>query len=891
MTPPPPKPVQSPGVTPSSPPPAAQTEEGCKLCGSSPSLSCPPCGSVFCETCDEIFHRHPERNNHAREKMQALKPDNCTICGYCALDLAYCPKCDQRSCLKCDDLYHSHPDRKDHQRIQTGLATPQNPIRRTLSSWECASCTTVNEVKEVLCTTCERPRLVSAAPTVPEESPQPVSIAEWQCQSCTAKNSGSSVLCSVCERHRLATHPPAEPKEPVPGLVPSPGKQWTCQHCTYVNSTPSTKCEMCELPRPGDGHSPAKPVPPSPVTGFVVGPVDLPRQDLDFTRQKAMKEDGLKLIQHIREGDKKGVSPEVVYAALSVSRESNVNPCDWLKSELPHLLDEICAVAASVQQDYKTGHSGPRGERLLNPVGQSGDGQPSRVEAKQAWVAAGGDTEKAVQLLLRNRRAKVRELCSLGFTDEAACEDALRQSGGEVQGALCLLQRPLLEDFRQRVWSELPLADLNPKHPDREWLCRRLLALYDLPSWGRCELVLSLLLEPGAKYSLEDVVQAAKDSQDREAIKRRLKKECLICMDEFPQTKMKSLTYCQCSVCVDCFQQHFTIAVKDKHIRDMVCPNCSEPDINDHERLGMYFTFLDIQLKDCLEENVYNLFVKKLTEHTLIRDPNFRWCTNCSYGFIYEGNELKVTCEQCRKSFCNKCKKPWEDQHAGLTCEEFQTWKRENDPEYQKQGLAGYLQDNGITCPYCKFQYALSKGGCMHFSCSQCTYQFCSGCNNPFHTTACSEECRFNGLHAHHPRDCLFYMRDWEPERLQALLQRKDVEFNIEPPHGAEAGQCGVIEVKEEGNQQIDSACGGQAQPGQAGLCLKHYREYLVSLINDHSIDPASLYDEHELIVACQRYRVDVAREEAEEDEPYRARLMEKLMNEVPLGEKVPRKK
>lgn len=38
------------------------------------------------------------------------------------------------------------------------------------------------------------------------------------------------------------------------------------------------------------------------------------------------------------------------------------------------------------------------------------------------------------------------------------------------------------------------------------------------------------------------------------------------------------------------------------------------------------------------------------------------------------------------------------------------------------------------ACPHCRFQYALTKGGCMHFSCSQCRYQFCSGCNNPYHT-------------------------------------------------------------------------------------------------------------------------------------------------------------
>lgn len=38
----------------------------------------------------------------------------------------------------------------------------------------------------------------------------------------------------------------------------------------------------------------------------------------------------------------------------------------------------------------------------------------------------------------------------------------------------------------------------------------------------------------------------------------------------------------------------------------------------------------------------------------------------------------------------------WEEQHRGRSCEDFQNWKRTNDPEYQAQGLAMYLQENGI---------------------------------------------------------------------------------------------------------------------------------------------------------------------------------------------------
>lgn len=62
----------------------------------------------------------------------------------------------------------------------------------------------------------------------------------------------------------------------------------------------------------------------------------------------------------------------------------------------------------------------------------------------------------------------MRELYSLGFQDAARCEEALRQSGGEVKGALSLLQRPLLEAFHQRIWTVQPEPPIDPKHPDKQ---------------------------------------------------------------------------------------------------------------------------------------------------------------------------------------------------------------------------------------------------------------------------------------------------------------------------------------------------------------------------------------------------------------------------------------
>lgn len=42
--------------------------------------------------------------------------------------------------------------------------------------------------------------------------------------------------------------------------------------------------------------------------------------------------------------------------------------------------------------------------------------------------------------------------------------------------------------------------------------------------------------------------------------------------------------------------------------------------------------------------------------------------------------------------------------------------------------------------------------------------------------------CATKGLHAHHPRDCLFYLRDLEVKELQDFLKENKMEFDTEPP-------------------------------------------------------------------------------------------------------------
>ena len=46
-----------------------------------------------------------------------------------------------------------------------------------------------------------------------------------------------------------------------------------------------------------------------------------------------------------------------------------------------------------------------------------------------------------------------------------------------------------------------------------------------------------------------------------------------------------------------------------------------------------------------------------------------------------------------------------------------------------------------------------------------------------------SKDCASRGLHAHHPRNCLYHLRDWSPARLQLLLQVRSLPIGSRECH------------------------------------------------------------------------------------------------------------
>ena len=92
------------------------------------------------------------------------------------------------------------------------------------------------------------------------------------------------------------------------------------------------------------------------------------------------------------------------------------------------------------------------------------------------------------------------------------------------------------------------------------------------------------------------------------------------------------MSNCEHSCCKDCATKHFTILIKDKNISEATCPFCQEPTglAEDDDLAANYFSQLDVLLKPLVEQDVYDLFQRKLRDRTLMKDPNFKWCYKVS---------------------------------------------------------------------------------------------------------------------------------------------------------------------------------------------------------------------------------------------------------------------
>ncbi|XP_064212932.1 E3 ubiquitin-protein ligase lubel isoform X3 [Tribolium castaneum] len=422
---------------------------------------------------------------------------------------------------------------------------------------------------------------------------------------------------------------------------------------------------------------------------------------------------------------------------------------------------------------------------------------------------------------------------------------------------------------------------------------RRFLAEGQVESYQQAELAVSLMT---LKFSAEEALEAAKDCHTLDAAIAYLQQDCELCAGKYPMNQIISMLKCTHRCCQECAKNYFTVQVTDRTIMDCTCPFCKQPELTSSEisedEVSDYFANLDILLKGILDATVHELFQRKLRDRTLMQDPNFKWCVKCSSGFIANPRQRRLVCPDCKSVTCANCRRPWEKQHEGISCEKFAEWKDANDPENQASAVAKHLAENGIDCPKCKFRYSLARGGCMHFTCTQCKHEFCYGCGKPFMMGAkcgVSQYCGKLGLHAHHPRNCLFYLRDKEPTELQKLLKEHKIPFDTDIPadkeeNAAAAAKCFVPLQRETPNGLIDTVCNNEVSPGQAGLCRLHYIEYLVGLIGRHKLDPITILDLVEVSQELKRRGKDLPERTAScNDQEYRILCVKIVKEQIPL--------
>ncbi|XP_056368655.1 E3 ubiquitin-protein ligase RNF31 isoform X2 [Oenanthe melanoleuca] len=787
--------------------------------------------------------------------------------------------------------------------LLSGGTTPVSGVGEG-RGWACRSCTFLNPSPSVLCQVCERPRLARR----PQASAATAQV--WPCPRCTFLNRGPTPTCEVCGLDHVPSGDViAEANTPTPGAIPATsGSGGVTSGSGFVTScsVPAPSCVAISnvtTPTPAvvlvtscSGLAPSRSETATSCSGHtpsgseVATSCSVHAPSHDALWQRKLLEDGRRLVALVRAAESQGLPPESLGPAPFSEIPEFSDPSSDLDTQIRHFRSRLGGVLKALLDPTPNG-----GGASLGPL--------SLAEAAWAWLEGEGRLDHARCALIGRRKQQLRLLSSLGFPAPVSSQ-ALQRHHGCHWGALRELQRLRLHPFHLRHFQGVePGLDFN--RTELQALVRQILASLPVASWGRAllvatlgrELGLGVVPHPSKEPLLVELVEAVGSCADRAALRRRLRCECAVCGWGLPRQLMQWLPGCSCPLCPECFRLHFTVGVRERGVGALGCPSCGRPDLRDEAERLWYWSTLEPQLRQCLDPDTFGLVTRKLTELELLKDPQFLWCPHCSFGFIFEAERGPAQCPQCHKQCCPRCQLPWDPRHSSLSCTDFGSWLRSRETPGPSQGLGAFLGEMGIECPQCGQCFALARGGCLHFQCSQCQHQFCAGCGVQFHQPgSCpSPQCHLRGsLHGHHPRDCLFYLRDWAPDRLQQLLTAANVAFETEPPPEAPSnptGQCPVQEQKELGATLRDENCGRETAPGQAGLCRGHYTEYLVSLINRHGLDPAPLYTPAELRAAAQRHlaagRSHCRPGESEAEHLLRLRRM--LGEEAPIRPRPPR--
>ena len=90
---------------------------------------------------------------------------------------------------------------------------------------------------------------------------------------------------------------------------------------------------------------------------------------------------------------------------------------------------------------------------------------------------------------------------------------------------------------------------------------------------------------------------------------------------------MVKMILCDDVVCQHCFVDHYSLVAEERSIKHLCCLVCGIPDMSSEAvDIYSYLQKFSALIQTHLSEDQYNMCMQKLAEHSMHKDPNFRWC-------------------------------------------------------------------------------------------------------------------------------------------------------------------------------------------------------------------------------------------------------------------------
>lgn len=204
-----------------------------------------------------------------------------------------------------------------------------------------------------------------------------------------------------------------------------------------------------------------------------------------------------------------------------------------------------------------------------------------------------------------------------------------------------------------------------------------------------------------------------------------LEGECPICMSDLAdEDSVYLFPECSHAMCTACAVGQVAEAVKSNCLQKLACQ---------YEDCPTELPTADIKLLVEMADDatLWEKFHTFSVDSFLAANGNTVTCPKCNLQFIVEHQSPQIDCPGCSKQFCGHCPGT-PDWHDGSTCEQFQTWKRENgQADDAFEALLKDAKSRIKPCPKCRapvFKPLRTNGGACNYMSCRCGNHFCFLC-------------------------------------------------------------------------------------------------------------------------------------------------------------------